>query len=110
MLLDAVGHEDFNGQALWLKVTIAGVDIGCFPLMPAPYALSLRPGAQISDATTTVQLNRGWQIGMVFYKAGLYSKGSGSSYGVYVESNSGPPTVSQNPALAWKASPLPPVE
>jgi len=39
----------FNGQALWLKVLVGGTDLGmCQEILPVPYALSLRPGAEIS--------------------------------------------------------------
>jgi hypothetical protein len=38
----------FNGQGLWLETEVAGTVIGCRPIQPSPYALSLRPGALIS--------------------------------------------------------------
>lgn len=42
----------FNGQGLWLKVFVGATGLGCQALLPAPYALSLRPGAQISASTS----------------------------------------------------------
>jgi hypothetical protein len=41
---------DANGQALYLETAVAGVALGCQPILPVPYALSLRPGAVISGA------------------------------------------------------------
>ncbi len=44
-----VTHSWFNGQALWLRVKV-GTDDWMTPrqeILPAPYALSLRPGARI---------------------------------------------------------------
>lgn len=103
VLLD-VRHEDFDGQALWLKVIIGGVEMDCIPLMPAPYALSLRPGAKISDASSTAKFNRAWSSGQTHYKVGVYGEAIGSGIhhrfigvhgessddtGVYGESDSG---------------------
>ncbi len=44
-----VPQSDFNGQALWLQVLVTGVSLGCHEITATPYALSLRPGALISD-------------------------------------------------------------
>ncbi len=44
-----VPQSDFNGQALWLQVVVGGVNLGCHEITATPYALSLRPGALISD-------------------------------------------------------------
>jgi len=46
-----IDHDDFNGQALWLEAEVGGTAIGCEEIQPAPYALSLRPGATISTST-----------------------------------------------------------
>jgi len=54
------GSEAFTGDARWLEIGVrAGSSDGAYtaldprqPLTPAPYALSLRPGAVISDTTT----------------------------------------------------------
>ena len=42
-----VDQRDFNGQALWLGVDVGntGTNVVCEEILPAPYALSLRPGA-----------------------------------------------------------------
>jgi hypothetical protein len=42
-----VTHADFNGQALWLKVSVESAALDCLDILPAPYALSLRPGADV---------------------------------------------------------------
>ena len=44
-----VPQSSFNGQALWLQVLVTGVSLGCHEITATPYALSLRPGAVISD-------------------------------------------------------------
>jgi len=43
-----VDQAFFNGQGLWLKVFVGAAGLGCQELAPAPYALGLRPGAQMS--------------------------------------------------------------
>ena len=43
----AVPHRDLNGQALWLRVQVGSTVIACQEILPVPYALSLRPGADI---------------------------------------------------------------
>ena len=46
----AVPHDAFNGQGLWLEINVAGQKMTPRqPLLPVPYALSLRPGATISS-------------------------------------------------------------
>jgi hypothetical protein len=47
-----VTHSDFNGQGLWLKVTVESTDVDCLEILPAPYALSLRPEAYIERSAT----------------------------------------------------------
>jgi len=47
-----VPQSSFNGQALWLQVLVTGVSLGCHEITATPYALSLRPGAVISDTLT----------------------------------------------------------
>jgi hypothetical protein len=69
-----VNPDDFNGQELWLGVTVGGETLEpTQQIMPAPYALSLRPGAIISGTRSYVELNRymgGWIPG----EAGVYAK------------------------------------
>ncbi len=38
----------FNGQALWLETRLNTTSISCLEILPAPYAFSLRPGANIT--------------------------------------------------------------
>ena len=54
-----VNQAHFNGQGLWLGVDVgnAGTNIVCEEIVPAPYALSLRPGAEIADTNTEVEFN-----------------------------------------------------
>jgi hypothetical protein len=95
-----VTHSHFNGQGLWLEVEVGGTQIGCQEILPVPYALSLRPGAVITDSHSHVELNRWSSSGFVFRKYGVYAKseggfpyygvyGSGTDYGVYGHSDSG---------------------
>ena len=42
-----VTHGVFWGQGLWLEVEVGGTPIGCEEILPVPYALSLRPGAEV---------------------------------------------------------------
>lgn len=44
-----VTQSSFDGQALWLQVVVGGVPLSCREITATPYALSLRPGALISD-------------------------------------------------------------
>lgn len=86
----SVTHSDFNGQGLWLKVLVGGTDLGmCQEILPVPYALSLVPGAVISDTTTYVELNY-WRTVLPDYrwKYGIYARAEGTAanttyYGIY---------------------------
>jgi hypothetical protein len=46
-----VNQADFNGQALWVEVEVGGTKLGCQEILPVPYALSLRSGAEIYFST-----------------------------------------------------------
>ena len=108
-----VDHDDFNGQALWVEVVVNGIDVGCEPIRPVPYALSLRPRATIDgtadiggallSATVGDSLSGGFGQNLLLGGAGVYgtadvgtllgagvyglSEGTGSlSYGVWGES------------------------
>jgi hypothetical protein len=113
-----VNQDHFNGQGLWLEPSIGGVGIACQEIMPAPYALSLRPGAQIigeqagSDVLTVENSSpandsraiRGYASAGTGFTAGVngrtdssntgakgvwgYAAGGGQTYGVHGESNS----------------------
>jgi hypothetical protein len=66
-----VDQADFNGQALWLRIDVNGETLTPRQaLHPAPYALSLKPGADIiggppaaSDAVLGVSLAGSWPAG-----------------------------------------------
>ncbi len=50
----------FNGQAIWLEVTVGGETLGCQKITAVPYALSLVPGSYMlgsmtGDAMLTVE-------------------------------------------------------
>jgi len=49
-----VNQHHFNGQGLWLGVDVGntGANVVCEEILPAPYALSLRPGAEVIGAQT----------------------------------------------------------
>ncbi len=72
-----VDRTVFNGQGLWLAVQTGGVVIGCREIVPAPYALSLRPGATIQGDMSS------WDGVHVVNTAA-----TGASYGVYGSSAS----------------------
>jgi len=49
----AVDQSDFNGQELWLEVTVGAETLTPRQeVLPVPYALSLRPGARIDGSAT----------------------------------------------------------
>ena len=86
----------FDGQALWLGITVES-DSEMTPrqeIRPVPYALSLRPGAVIQNAFFTTnmggisdnQLLGGVNISTIFnYNPGVHIKTSGyRSHGVYI--------------------------
>jgi len=84
-----VDQADFNGQELWLRVQVAGEWMtDRQQILPVPYALSLRPGAVISDTTSYVRLNHYLKTvpPLIFtFKHGVYAKAEGATfnYGVY---------------------------
>lgn len=87
-----VDPADFNGQALWLSIIVDGQTLSPRQeLLPAPYALSLRPGAEIVGeaigASGSVLAGRAPATGTALRAeaaggAGLYSD-SQHSYGVW---------------------------
>lgn len=96
----------FNGQALWIQVEIGGTKMACQEILPVPYAIGLMPGAKVSDADSSVNLNslRLLQFSPPYWgKYGMYVSstgsatsttyygvyGSGKHYGVYGESTDG---------------------
>lgn len=66
-----------SGQGLWLGIRIGAVQVACQEILPAPYALSLRPGAAV------IGLQPGWDA-----IHGENTATSGPSYGVWGQSHS----------------------
>ena len=92
-----VNHDDFNGQSLWLGVEVDGTTVGCQEILPVPYALSLKPGAVISDSDAYVGVNYSYSWGQplpIYANVyGLYAETKGNNitawyYGVYGSSES----------------------
>lgn len=87
-----VDQADFDGRALWLSIIVGGETLSPRQeILPAPYALSLRPGADIvgEDIGAADAILAGYApaTGMAFYAdanggVGLYG-GSASNYGVW---------------------------
>lgn len=95
----AVNQGIFNGQALWLRVIVGATSLGCSEIMPAPYALSLRPGAQVIDNNAGLVYyveNLGQGDGIRAYSnamatnyAAVYAITTGTGTGVYAGSSAG---------------------
>jgi hypothetical protein len=78
-----VSQDTFDGQGLWLAMDVEGQTLSPRqPIHPAPYAMSLRPGAEIRQAATGTAV-RAESI------EGIGLQGTGQVYGVY-GTNSGP--------------------
>lgn len=84
----AVLQSSFNGQGVWLEVEVGGTAIGCQEILAVPYALSLNPGAIISDTRSYVRFN--YHLATIppnptDWEYGVYAKAQGSdaNYGVY---------------------------
>ena len=83
----AADRSVFNGQAVWLEVAVAGEALPRQEILPVPYALSLRPGAEIISegypalhAESTHPSGRGLR--------GYATATSGTNYGVVGASKS----------------------
>jgi hypothetical protein len=72
-----VGHGYFDGQGLWLEVEVEGTSIGCREILSVPYALSLRPGANVVGERV------GWDALHIHNTAT-----TGLSYGLYGQTDS----------------------
>ncbi|MFB0536053.1 MAG: hypothetical protein ACETWR_13850 [Anaerolineae bacterium] len=98
-----VTHSDFNGQGLWLGVTVESTPVDCLEILPAPYALSLRPGADVfgtADGDSVIYAHNMATTGDSYGLRGrsdsndgrgVYgyaSANSGTTYGVYGRSDS----------------------
>jgi hypothetical protein len=103
-----VEQADFDGQALWLSVIVAGETLSPRQeILPAPYALSLRPGADIvgdsiaaADATlagyapatgTALYADANGGVGLAGASENSYGVwgSSNNSWGGYFTSNQG---------------------
>jgi len=89
-------HNLFNGQALWLKAWVGSTDLGmCQEILPVPYALSLRPGAEVTGNSSDPILrvtNRGNGTGIYGFSYDGYAGVYGASdlhYGVWGEGHYG---------------------
>ncbi|HIC93250.1 MAG TPA: hypothetical protein EYP09_03260, partial [Anaerolineae bacterium] len=83
----AVTHSDFNGQGLWLEVEVGGTKIGCQEILPVPYALSLRPGADVRG-TLDGPILLAYNDGSAITSVGLWGA-SVNAAGVYGQSTHG---------------------
>lgn len=91
-----VDQADFNGQAVWLSIIVDGETLSPRQeILPAPYALSLRPGADIESdsigAADAILAGYAPATGTALYAdanggAGLFGD-SEQSYGVWGSSN-----------------------
>ncbi len=81
----SVNPDNFSGRGLWLEITVGGETLTpAQQILPAPYALSLRPGAIISDTGSYVELNK-FSPGTFPSKSAVYGKtssGGSFKYGV----------------------------
>lgn len=85
-----VTASHFNGKALWLGVKINESLIACQEILPAPYALSLKPGASVVGNVSGDGLSVENQSTAVGASAlyGEASGESGSTYGLHALSHS----------------------
>jgi hypothetical protein len=86
-----VTHGHFNGQGLWLKVFVDGTGLGCEEILPVPYALSLRPGAEIAGSIDGDSVLEARNESSADGSTGVYGYAtatSGYTYGVYGRSYS----------------------
>jgi hypothetical protein len=79
-----VPQSAFDGQGLWLAIEVDGQLLAPRQaIQPAPYALSLRPGATIAQAATGTALR-------VESTQGVGLQGTGRVYGVYGRTSGAP--------------------
>ena len=84
----AVTHGHFNGQGLWLEVEVGGTKVGCQEILPVPYALSVRPGADMLGTLDSSPVLHVRNDGSGATAVGLWST-SVNAAGVYGESTKG---------------------
>jgi len=94
----AVAQDRFDGQPLWLRIDVGGQTLSPRQeIRPAPYAMSLRPGAEIRQVATgtavRVESTQGTGLQGTGRVYGVYGRTSGApqgaGYGGYFESASG---------------------
>ncbi len=81
-----VPQANFDGQALWLKVAVGAVSLGCREIVAAPYALSLRPGARIEGSGTGLTVVSDATNGQAI--RGETTATTGETYSVYGRNSS----------------------
>lgn len=93
-----VPQDVFNGDSLWLAIIVDGETLSPRQqIRPAPYAMSLRPGATVTQAATgtavRVESTEGVGLRGAGQVYGLYGTNTGSTqgtgYGGYFESTTG---------------------
>lgn len=121
-----VPQSAFNGQALWLSIVVEGQFLSPRqPLTPAPYALSVRPGAVVAqdtagDGLTVQNVATGAAVRAESSHAGLSAQGAnfavrgqnsgganGTGYGGYFESTTGVGVFGSTAAVPSTTNPLP---
>ncbi|MBE9508275.1 MAG: hypothetical protein IMY86_09525 [Chloroflexi bacterium] len=85
-----VDQSDFDGLGLWLEVLVGGTTVvSCDEILPAPYALSLRPGADIVGTARGQSIIYAENESDALLSKGVHGKataGSGATFGVLGES------------------------
>jgi hypothetical protein len=103
-----IPQGNFDGQGLWLSIIVGGQTLSPRqPIRPAPYAMSLRPGAEIRQAATgtavRVESTQGIGLQGTGQVYGVYGTNSGSTqgsgYGGYFQSTTGIGVYGQSNAL-----------
>ncbi len=93
-----VNQANLNGQGLWLAVAVEGTPVACQAILPVPYALGLRPGAEILGNGTVLSVSSTNDDALTVETAsttthdaairGVASAASGLTYAVVGENNS----------------------
>lgn len=104
-----VDQADFDGQALWLSIVVAGETLSPRQeLLPAPYALSLRPGADIvgepldaEDSVLDVALSGNWPDGRA---GGFAAPATGTAVEANANGGAGIYSDSSNSYGVWGSS------
>jgi hypothetical protein len=111
-----IPQNQFDGQALWLAIDVEGQTLSPRQaIRPAPYAMSLRPGAEVVQAATgtAVRVESAQGIGLhgTGQVYGLYGSNSGPGpgwgYGGYFESDTGTGVFGSTTAVPTTTNRLP---